>query len=163
MQKVLFVCLGNICRSPTAEGVFRREVEKRGLSDRIQVDSAGTGDYHIGKAPDRRAIAAAARRGVDLSSLRARQVSARDFEEFDWIVAMDKSNLANLQRLCPPQHREKLSLLMEHVPNAPTQEVPDPYYGDENDFEHVLDLLENAAGHLLAKVEAALSSVETGA
>lgn len=161
MQKVLFVCLGNICRSPTAEGVFRRKVEARGLSERVQIDSAGTSNYHPGKAPDPRTCEAAARRGLDLTGLRARQITDEDFETFDWIVAMDESNLSNLQERCPPQHRSKLSLLLEHNPAAEVREVPDPYYGEEADFEYVLDLLEAEMKHLLDKVEGALKPAVT--
>lgn len=157
MQRVLFVCMGNICRSPTAEGVFRREIERLGLADRVHIDSAGTHNYHPGKAPDPRSRLAAERRGIDLSALRARQVIAEDFESFDWIVAMDQENLTLLQERCPSQHRHKLSLLLEHNAMASVREVPDPYYGDEAGFEYVLDLLENEIHHLLTKVQAALS------
>lgn len=159
MEKVgvLFVCMGNICRSPTAEGVFRRLVEEEGLSERIRIDSAGTHDYHIGKSPDRRSMLAAQRRGIDLSPLRARQVALTDFESFDWIVAMDKDNLRLLERQCPPEHRVKLSLLLDHAPQVELREVPDPYYGGEDGFELVLDLVQEGAEGLLAKVKAALS------
>jgi len=161
VQKVLFVCLGNICRSPTAEGVFQREVGKRGLGERIHIDSAGTSNYHPGKAPDPRTCAAAERRGIDLNDLRARQVTAEDFENFDWIIAMDESNLSNLQKICPPEHSHKLSLMLEHNPAAEVREVPDPYYGEEDGFEYVLDLLEAETKHLLDKVEAALQPAAT--
>jgi protein-tyrosine phosphatase len=150
--------LGNICRSPTAEGVFRREIEAQGLSDRVHIDSAGTHNYHPGKAPDPRTRLAAQRRGIDLTALRARQITDEDFETFDWIVAMDESNMAHLQERCPPQHRHKLSLLLEHSPNQTVREVPDPYYGEEEGFEYVLDLLEAEVQHLLVKVKAALDA-----
>lgn len=156
MQKVLFVCLGNICRSPTAEGVFRRQVEKVGLSERVHIDSAGTSNYHPGKAPDPRSCLAAERRGIDLTTLRARQVRSEDFEVFDWIVAMDDSNLESLRESCPPEHQHKLSLLLDHAPEARLREVPDPYYGEDDGFERVLDLLEDGLRHLLHKVRAAL-------
>lgn len=159
MQKVLFVCLGNICRSPTAEGVFRHQVEEMGLSDRVHVDSAGTSNYHPGKAPDPRSSQAAKQRGIDLTMLRARQVRGEDFKTFDWIVAMDEANLESLRERCPSEHQHKLSLLLDHTPGSKLREVPDPYYGDEDGFEHVLDLLEVGVRNLLHKVQAALPVV----
>lgn len=156
MQKVLFVCMGNICRSPTAEGVFRRLVEEAAVGDRIQVDSAGTHDYHVGEPPDRRAQQAARRRGVDVSALRARQVRDEDFADFDWIVVMDEANLRLLERRCPDEHRHKLSLLLDHAPQAAVREVPDPYYGGDHGFERVLELVEAGARGLLAQVRTAL-------
>lgn len=155
MIKVLFVCMGNICRSPTAEGVFRYHVEMAGLAGRIEADSAGTHDYHIGDQPDRRSQAAAAKRGYDLRSLRGRQVSAKDFHEFDYVLAMDRDNLAILQQLCPPEHSRKLGLFMEFSRNYDILEVPDPYYGGAQGFEHVLDLVEDAARGLLEEIRAA--------
>lgn len=149
---VLFVCMGNICRSPTAEGVFRHLVCEANLEQRITIDSAGTHDYHIGKAPDARARAAAETRGYDLSALRARQVSRQDFHEFDYVLAMDKENLANLRRICPPELLHKVSLFLEHGANPRGSEVPDPYYGGAQGFEHVLDLVEDAARGLLQKL-----------
>ena len=116
--RVLFVCTGNICRSPTAEGVFRHAVVSAGLEQKILVDSAGTHDYHVGHPPDRRTQLAAAQRGYDLAGLRARQVTAKDFVEFDYIVAMDRDNLSELERLAPPQHHGKLSLFMEYAQRA---------------------------------------------
>lgn len=157
MQKVLFVCLGNICRSPTAEGIFRHQVEEMGLSDRIQIDSAGTSNYHPGKAPDPRSIKAAASRGVDLTMLRARQVSDEDFEVYDWIIAMDESNLESLQERCPAEQLHKVSLLLDHTPDAERRDVPDPYYGEDDGFEQVLDLLEVGVRNLLHKVRGELS------
>lgn len=146
--KVLFVCMGNICRSPTAEGVFRHLVKAQGVADRFVIDSAGTHDYHIGEGPDKRTMQAARQRGYDLSALRGRQVSVADFVEFDHVLAMDNANLANLQRICPPEHRHKVRLFLTYGQSA-EQEVPDPYYGGAQGFEHVLDLVEDAASGLL--------------
>lgn len=158
--KVLFVCMGNICRSPTAEGVFRHQVAAAGLSGRIAIDSAGTHDYHIGKSPDRRAQQAALCRNYDLSGLRGRQVGSRDFHEFDYILAMDRDNLANLQRICPAQHRHKLNLFMEFSRKFGQREVPDPYYGGEQGFEIVLDMAEDAASGLLDAILARKGEAE---
>lgn len=146
---VLFVCLGNICRSPTADGIFRERVASAGLQQQIGVDSAGTGDWHVGRAPDSRTIAAAARRGYDLSPLRARQVGEADFHEFDYVLAMDKSNLSHLRRLAPTNYAGHLGLLLDFVPHVGLREVPDPYYGGAQGFEQVLDLVELAADELL--------------
>ncbi|KVN00273.1 low molecular weight protein-tyrosine-phosphatase [Burkholderia stagnalis] len=146
---ICFVCLGNICRSPTAEGVMRHQVEAAGLADRIDVDSAGTGDWHVGEAPDSRAQAAARTRGYDLSALRARQVSGADFERFDLLLAMDGANLAQLRRRCPAEHRDKVRLLMEFAPGAAESEVADPYFGGAQGFEQVLDQCEAACRGLL--------------
>ncbi len=146
--KVLFVCMGNICRSPTAEGVFRQLVQARGVADRFVIDSAGTHDYHIGESPDKRTMQAARQRGYDLSMLRGRQVGVDDFAAFDHVLAMDQANLANLQRLCPPEQRHKVELFL-HYGRSAEQEVPDPYYGGPQGFEHVLDLVEEAANGLL--------------
>lgn len=150
-MKVLFVCLGNICRSPTAEGVFRHYVEKAGLSDKVTIDSAGTADWHTGKAPDPRTIKAAAQRGYDLSVLRARQAVAEDFHTFDLILAMDDSNLENLQAIQPADGKAELALYLPRFDQKPRQ-VPDPYYGGEEGFEQVLDMLEQASEKLLAEV-----------
>lgn len=141
-MKVLFVCTGNICRSPTAEGVVKRLARETGVS--LHVDSAGTHDYHVGEPPDERAQRHALRRGYDLSALRARQIAKRDFEEFDLILAMDRGHLRNLLRMCPSEHRGKLRLFMEG------QDVPDPYYGGPDEFEQVLDMIEAAGRGLLA-------------
>jgi protein-tyrosine phosphatase len=146
--RVLMVCLGNICRSPTAHIVFARRVAEAGLQDQVLVDSAGTGDWHIGHPPDARSCAAAAARGYDMSALRARQVQARDFHEFDLVLAMDENNLRDLQRLAPPQHRHKLRLFMDFA-DMDERSVPDPYYGEAEDFQRVLDLVETAADALL--------------
>lgn len=152
-MKVLFVCLGNICRSPTAEGVFRQYVEQAGLSDTITIDSAGTADWHIGKAPDPRTQASAAKRGYDLSSLRGRQATAEDLAKFDLILAMDKSNLSNLQAIQPADSKAELALYLPRFGISP-DEVPDPYYGGEDGFELVLDMLEQASQALLDEVKA---------
>ncbi|MDR2195034.1 MAG: low molecular weight phosphotyrosine protein phosphatase [Gallionellaceae bacterium] len=147
--KILFVCMGNICRSPTAEAVFRHYVEKAGLSQSIEIDSAGTHDYHIGKAPDARAQRAAARRGYDMSPLRARQVEAADFKRFDYVLAMDDDNLAILQRLRPRDATAHLGLFLDFAKRHEEREVPDPYYGGEAGFERVLDLIEDASEGVL--------------
>jgi protein-tyrosine phosphatase len=130
---ILFVCLGNICRSPLAEGAFRAEAERLGLD--VHIDSAGTGDWHVGHPPDRRAQAAAARNGVDISHLRARQVTAGDFERFDYVVALDEVNFRDLRRMKPPESRAQLSLLLDHVPGREGEAVADPYYGDDSHFD----------------------------
>lgn len=148
--KILFVCTGNICRSPTAEGVFKRFVAEADLEQRIASDSAGTHDYHVGEPPDARAQKAAAHRGYDLSNLRARQVSRRDFSEFDYVLAMDQANLRLLERLCPQEHARKLKLFLEFSADRAVREVPDPYYGGADGFERVLDLVEQASRGLLA-------------
>ncbi len=144
------VCMGNICRSPTAEGVFRHKVRQAGLEDRIRIDSAGTHDYHVGSPPDERSCRHAARRGYDLMSLRARQVAAADFERFDLLLAMDWENLALLQEDCPPAHAHKLRRLMEFAPPGLGEVVADPYYGGGQGFETVLDHVEAACEGLLA-------------
>ena len=155
MIRVLFVCAGNICRSPIAEGVVRRMLHEEKLADRIEVDSAGMQAYHIGEAPDQRAQRAAARRGYDLSGLRARQVGAEDFAHFDLILAMDRSCLAALKRLCPAERREHLGLFMDHAKAFDDDEVPDPYYGSGEGFELVLDMVEDAADGLIATLQTA--------
>ena len=144
---VVFVCLGNICRSPTAEGVFRELVRERGLENAIHIDSAGTSDWHVGQSPDPRAIEAAAQRGIDLSELRGRQATSRDFSEFDYVIAMDNENYANLSRLASPDQQHKLHLFLDFANDVEESEVPDPYYG--GGFPHVLDLIKNASQGLL--------------
>ena len=148
-RRVLLVCMGNICRSPTAEVVFRDYVERAGLSDAIQVDSAGTHDYHIGEAPDTRTQRAARQRGYDLSQLRGRQAEAADFSRFDYLLAMDEGNLVILQRLRPPQASSHLGLFLDFARHHREREVPDPYYGGSDDFEKVLDLVEKQAFRLV--------------
>ncbi len=150
MVKVLFVCLGNICRSPTAEGVFRATVERSGLLEHIEIDSAGTHAYHVNAPPDRRAQQAAGRRGIDLSGLRGRQATSLDLERFDYILAMDQENRSNLLAICPSGHEHKVRLFMEFAPHRPEQEVPDPYYGGDSGFDRVLDMIEEASAGLLA-------------
>lgn len=152
MIKVLFVCLGNICRSPTADGIFRELVKREKLDQHLVIDSAGTGGWHIGKAPDARTIAAAKQRGYDLSILRARQVHAADFEEFDYILAMDESNLRDLHSLKPSHYAGHLGLFLDFGVSKQYREVPDPYYGGGDGFELVLDLVEEAAQGLLLHI-----------
>ncbi|MDX2464353.1 MAG: low molecular weight protein-tyrosine-phosphatase [Porticoccus sp.] len=146
--KVLFVCLGNICRSPTAHGVFEKMVADAGLQDSIIVDSAGTGDWHIGRSPDPRASEAALTRDHDLSHLRARQVRHEDFLEFDYLLAMDKQNLCDLEAMALPEFDGHLGLFMDYA-NSDVSEVPDPYSGGKENFERVLDLVEDASSGLL--------------
>ncbi len=153
MIKVLFVCMGNICRSPTAEGVFRAQVTAAGLAPYIQIDSVGTHDYHIGDVPDGRAQAAAATRGYNLSRLRGRQVGPRDFIEFDYILAMDMENLSLLQERCPSEQAHKLGLFLAYSKNFLEREVPDPYYGGATGFEKVLDMVEDAGRGLLEHIQ----------
>jgi protein-tyrosine phosphatase len=163
---VCFVCLGNICRSPTAEGVMRRLLDEAKLADRVTVDSAGTGDWHLGEAPDERAQRAARNRGYDLSPLRARQIAASDFERFDLIVAMDDKNVTALRQICPPAQRDKIRLLMEFastadaetvVPLFDAREVIDPYFGGGAGFELVLDQCEAACRGLIAALRPQLT------
>jgi protein-tyrosine phosphatase len=155
-MSVLFCCMGNICRSPTAEGVFRHLVAQAGLEDRIEIDSAGTHDYHVGSPPDRRSSHHASQRGYDLSTQRARQVHRTDFEKFDMVLAMDWQNFELLDERCPPQHKAKLRRLMEFAPQLGLEEVADPYYGGEGGFEAVLDHIEAACEGLLAHVRSRL-------
>jgi len=149
MVKVLFVCLGNICRSPTADGIFRKLIADAGLDNQVQVDSAGTAGWHIGRAPDARTVAAAKNRGYDLSVLRARQVSKADFAEFDYILAMDNANLSDLKQLKPVNYQGHLGLFLAFSEQSHYREVPDPYHGGSEGFELVLDLVEDAAQGLL--------------
>ncbi|VVD78390.1 protein-tyrosine-phosphatase [Pandoraea horticolens] len=150
---VLFVCMGNICRSPSADGIFRHRLVEAGLADLIVVDSAGTHSYHIGHAPDARTQAAAQRRGYDLSELRARRVDAGDFVRFEWIVAMDDANVAELTARCPVEYRHKIVRLMDFATHHDATEVPDPYYGGAQGFETVLDYIEDGLDGLLARLE----------
>jgi len=149
--RVLFVCMGNICRSPVAEGVFRRVLEGAGLSEKVYVDSAGTHSYHIGAPPDTRSQATALRRGLDLSRLRARRVTVADFAEFDYLLAMDRDNLGDLLELCQDSTLwNRVQLVLDFAPHLPEREVPDPYYGGADGFDRVMDLVEEAAQGLLA-------------
>ena len=152
---VLFVCLGNICRSPTAHGVFHTLLHQRGLSERIAVDSCGTSGWHIGEAPDRRSTREAGRRGYDLKGLRARQFKASDFEQFHYILAMDYANLEQLRALCPPDYSGHLGLFLAFAEGTAEKEVPDPYYGGADGFSHVLDLVEAASEGLLREIDSA--------
>lgn len=144
---MLFVCLGNICRSPTAEAVFRHLVDQEGLAERIEIDSAGTGDWHIGSAPDERATVAAARRGIQLAG-HARQVTPADFEHYDLLLAMDAANLRDLRELAPPGTEHKVRLFAD-------VDVPDPYYGGDSGFDDVLDIVDKAAHRLLDELRQA--------
>ncbi len=143
--KVLFVCMGNICRSPTAEGVFNHMVQELGTEERFHLDSAGTHAYHVGESPDTRAQETAESRGVDLSYIRARKFTASDFETFDYILAMDRDNYNILKSACPNAHQHKVQLFLEYAPEYPETDVPDPYYGGQRGFEHVFDLVEAAS------------------
>ncbi|HWX34437.1 MAG TPA: low molecular weight protein-tyrosine-phosphatase [Steroidobacteraceae bacterium] len=150
VRSVLFVCLGNICRSPTAEGVFRQLLVREAPELRVEVDSAGTADYHVGNPPDLRSQRAALARGIDLSGLRARRVTPGDFTRFDLILAMDRDNLRELQAMRPKHAPARLQLFLEYAPELRRLEVPDPYYGDARGFEEVLDLSAAASRGLLA-------------
>ena len=150
-SRILFVCLGNICRSPTAEGVFRQRARQAGLTD-LQIDSAGTAGWHVGKAPDPRSVAAAQGRGYDLSTLRARQVRVADFDHFDLVLAMDRQNLAELKSLAPRGAKSSLGLFLDYASGVALKDVPDPYYGGAAGFEQVLDLVEQASDGLIARL-----------
>ena len=152
MVKVLFVCMGNICRSPTADGVFRALVQSEGLDDAISIDSAGTHAYHVGKPPDERAQETARSRGIELSDLVARRVEAGDFSVFDYVVAMDQDNYMALSEICPDPHVDKIHMFMDFAPQMRTREVPDPYYGGAAGFERVFDLVDAAANGLLEEI-----------
>jgi protein-tyrosine phosphatase len=151
--RVLVVCTGNICRSPTAEGVLRARAEKRGLAERLRIESAGTGDWHVGDAPDSRAMKHAAKRGYDLSPLRASQVSRGAFAEFDFILAMDRGHLRVLRAMAPKDARAKIALFLEPSARWKSEDVPDPYYGGPAEFERVLDMVEEAADRWLDLIE----------
>jgi protein-tyrosine phosphatase len=153
-MKILFVCLGNICRSPTAEAVMRGIAAREASDLALTVASAGTANYHPGAPPDRRSQAAARMRNYDLSKQRARQVSAEDFAHFDLILAMDRRNLAELLAMAPTAAHHKIQLFLDHAPEQPQREVPDPYYGGTNGFEEVLDLIEAASRGLLRRLRA---------
>ena len=150
--KVLFVCMGNICRSPTAHGVFRYLVAEAGLGTRIEIDSAGTHGYHVGEPPDERATETALARGVDIGDLRARRAEPEDFLYYDYILAMDQDNYHSLARICPRGMERKLLLLMDYAPDLRRREVPDPYYGGQQGFDQVFDMVEAAARGLLADI-----------
>jgi len=147
--KILFVCMGNICRSPTAHGVFQALVDKEGLTQDIEVDSAGTHAYHVGEQPDRRAQEVARSRGFDLSDQRARRTEGEDFRTYDYLVVMDQDNYHSLLSICPEGMEDKIHLFMDYAPSFRTREVPDPYYGGPSGFERVFDMVEAASLGLL--------------
>lgn len=149
---VLFCCMGNICRSPTAEAVFRAKVEEAGLAQNILIDSVGTHDYHIGEPPDGRTQRAAKQRGYDMSMLRGRQVEVPDFTRFDYVLAMDNANMSILRQMCPDDKQNRLGMFLEYAQQHEEREVPDPYYGGTDGFERVLDMVEDAAGGLLQHI-----------
>jgi len=144
--------MGNICRSPTAHGVFRKLVTEEGLVESIEIDSAGTHAYHVGKPPDRRAQSTATRRGIDLADLRARQVEMEDFHHYDLVIAMDRDNYGILIDLCPVEHGHKVRLFMDYAPDWDAREVPDPYYGGDSGFERVFDMVEAASHGLIEEI-----------
>ena len=159
---VLFVCMGNICRSPTAEGVFRHLILNEGLSEQIQTDSAGTHAYHIGEPPDRRAQLTAIKRGIDISDLRARKVTVIDFDKFQYVLAMDNENFSFLHELCPPHLHGRLHLFLDFTQKHSEAEVPDPYYGGQGGFDHVFNLVESASQGLLADIQQRFLASVTG-
>jgi protein-tyrosine phosphatase len=154
LVNVLFVCMGNICRSPTAQGVLERVVEREGLEGEVHTDSAGTGSWHVGSPPDERAQESALLRGIDLSRQRARQFDPKDFDRFDYIVVMDRYNYRDVLSHASPENERKVRLFMDYAPEAGVSEVPDPYYGGPDGFERVLDLIEDAAEGLLREIRA---------
>lgn len=143
--RVLFICMGNICRSPTAEGVFSALIQRKGVANRFFVDSAGTHAFHDGDAPDLRAQKAAKERGVDLSKIRGRKFVMGDFEDFDFLLAMDEDNYRNLMDFCPEEYQDKIKYFLDYAPDLETREVPDPYYGGKFGFERVLNMVEEAS------------------
>ena len=157
MTRILMVCLGNICRSPLAQGVMEQRLRKTGLFRRVTVDSAGTQGYHLGESPDPRAVEAAARRGYDISGQRARRIRDGDFQSFDYILAMDQDNLQQLMAHCPGAELSRIKLLMEFAPGPDGREIPDPYYGGEDGFERALDLIEAAVDGFILEVKAGRS------
>jgi len=151
--KVLFVCMGNICRSPSAQGTFEKLVEKKGLKRQFFIDSAGTHSYHVGVRPDTRSVQAALNRGIDISQQKARKITQEDFESFEYIVVMDNANHMNVKMICPSKQQHKIFKMMNFSASSKCTEVPDPYYGGEQGFELVLDLLTNASIGLLSHIE----------
>ena len=160
ITRVLFVCLGNICRSPTAEAVFQHLVEAKGLQERVEADSAGTGSWHIGESPDERTQGAALVRGIDMSEQRARQVSINDFLQFDYLLAMDRQNLDTLVKMQPHGHDAVVDLFMNYSIRGAGEEVPDPYYGGINGFNIVLDMIEEASQGLITSILASQDAVD---
>ncbi len=150
--KVMFVCMGNICRSPSAEAVFHYMVQTSGLRDYIEVASSGTHDYHVGGPADQRSHAAALQRGIDMSSHRAQHFKKQHFEDYDYIVVMDRTNHEHVMRHCPAHQQDKVHYFLDFAPQLNIKEVPDPYYGGEDGFEHVLDLVEAASAGLMAEI-----------
>lgn len=150
---VLFVCLGNICRSPTAHAVFRKMVDENGLASNIEIDSAGTAAYHVGKHPDMRSMETAKNRGIEMIDLRARKVDFGDFYQYDYILAMDDENYHNLKEMALPEHHQKIQMFLDYTQDFPEREVPDPYYGGAQGFEHVFDLVESASQGLLNHIK----------
>jgi protein-tyrosine phosphatase len=157
-HRILFVCLGNICRSPMAEGVFRRVIEEDGIAHLFEIDSAGLGDWHVGQAPDSRAQAAARRRGMDISGQSARQIRRGDFARFDLLLAMDSSNVEDLVQLAPKSERHKIRRFLDFAPHTGATDVPDPFFGGHEGFDHALDLIEKAARGLLNELVGDTSS-----
>lgn len=153
MFRVLFVCTGNICRSPTAEGVFRDLVASGGLSDRIEADSAGIGSWHVGDPPDARSQQTALARGVDIGAQRARSIHPDDFGSFDLILAMDRGHYRSLEDSCPGKYTDRIHMFMDYAPETGITDVPDPYYGDGDGFTRVFDMIEQASINLLAEIE----------
>jgi protein-tyrosine phosphatase len=153
MIKVLFICMGNICRSPTAQGVFRKMLRDKGLEGLIEVDSAGTHAYHIGKSPDARSVQTALSRGIDIRDLTARQLDDYDFEEFDYLLVADNDNYHLTLESCPKEYQHKVKLILDFAERTALKEVPDPYYGQGNGFERVLDMLEDACEGLMIELE----------
>ena len=152
MIRILLVCLGNICRSPTAEGILRQKIHQAGLAHRVSLDSAGTGPWHVGKPPDPRAQVAALQAGYDLSRLRGRQVEVGDFEAFDLVLGMDYSNLHDLLALCPGQYQSRIHLFLPFCEVDAEEEVPDPYYGGDQGFQRVISLIEQAADNIVERI-----------
>lgn len=154
--KVLFICMGNICRSPTAHGVFRQQLIEQGLMDVVEVDSAGTHAYHVGKQPDQRSMATAKLRGIDMGDLTARQIDCFDFEYYDYLLVADQDNFDLVHHDCPKEHRHKIGFILDYAKHSPVQEVPDPYYGGADGFERVFDLIEDACEGLIRDIQGRL-------
>ena len=152
LYRVLFVCLGNICRSPTAQAIFEKRIIEHGLEEFFEIDSCGTGSWHIGKMPDSRAIEAAAKRGYSLNHIRARKMQVKDFDDFDYFVAMDRENLKEIEKLCPEKFCGNVVLFSSFIKNSRLVDVPDPYYGGERGFDEVIDMIELGASDFLKSI-----------